>query len=159
MKKSASSAGAQGPADIGLDRFLCFAVYSTGLAFNRVYKPLLDRLDLTYPQYLAMVALWQEDGQTVSQLGEKLFLESNTLTPLIKRLEAAGYVNRRRDTKDERVVRVSLTDAGRALAQQAACLPEQILQATGVSEAQLGDMHAALTALRTNLQAATTAGA
>lgn len=159
MKQHSSLPTGQGPADIGLDRFLCFAVYSTGLAFNRVYKPLLDRLDLTYPQYLAMVALWQEDGQTVSQLGDKLFLESNTLTPLIKRLEAAGFVTRRRDTKDERVVRVSLTDSGRALAEQAACLPEQILTATGVSPAALGEMHAALTALRTNLQTASTAEA
>jgi DNA-binding MarR family transcriptional regulator len=159
MKQHSTSTTGQGPADIGLDRFLCFAVYSTGLAFNRVYKPLLDRLDLTYPQYLAMVALWQEDGQTVSQLGDKLFLESNTLTPLIKRLEVAGFVNRRRDTKDERVVRVSLTDAGRALAEQAACLPEQILTATGVTPAQLGEMHTALTALRTNLQTASAAGA
>jgi DNA-binding MarR family transcriptional regulator len=159
MKQHSPSTTGQGPADIGLDRFLCFAVYSTGLAFNRVYKPLLDLLDLTYPQYLAMVALWQEDGQTVSQLGDKLFLESNTLTPLIKRLEVAGFVNRRRDTKDERVVRVSLTDAGRALAEQAACLPEQILTATGVTPAQLGEMHTALTALRTNLQTASAAGA
>ncbi|MDF0487590.1 MarR family transcriptional regulator [Sphingomonas sp. H39-1-10] len=139
-----------------LDEFLCFAVYSTGLAFNRVYKPLLDPLGLTYPQYLAMVALWQEDNQMVSQLGEKLFLESNTLTPLIKRLEAAGFVTRRRDTKDERVVRVSLTPAGRALAEAAACLPEQVLKATGITPAQLETMRTTLTALRTNLRSADT---
>jgi len=98
---------AQDTARGALDDFLCFGVYSTGLAFNRLYKPLLDRYGLTYPQYLVMVALARRDDQTVGELGGQLFLESNTLTPLIKRLEAAALVTRQRDTKDERVVRVA----------------------------------------------------
>lgn len=117
-----------------LDQFLCFSVYAAGLAFNRVYKPLLDRFGITYPQYLAIVALSSKDGQKVSELGEKLFLESNTLTPLIKRLESAGLVSRVRDSEDERVVRVTLTPAGRSLADEALqCVPGDILRATGMS--------------------------
>ena len=98
-----------------LSEFLCFAVYSASHAFNRVYKPLLDELGLTYPQYLAMVLLWERDDQTVGSLGEKLFLESSTLTPLLKRLEALGHIRRTRDPNDERQVRVRLTDKGRAI--------------------------------------------
>src|ERR1700730_6884427 len=98
-----------------LGEFLCFAVYSASHAFNRVYKPLLDELGLTYPQYLVMVLLWEQDDQTVGSLGEKLFLESSTLTPLLKRLEALGHVKRTRDPVDERQGRVRLTDKGRAI--------------------------------------------
>src|SRR5260370_24247641 len=97
-----------------LGEFLCFAVYAASHAFNRVYKPLLDELGLTYPQYLAMVLLWERDDQTVGSLSEKLFLESSTLTPLLKRLEALGHVKRTRDPADERQVRVRFTDKGRA---------------------------------------------
>lgn len=117
-----------------LDQFLCFSVYAAGLAFNRVYKPLLDRFGITYPQYLAIVALSSKDGQKVSELGERLFLESNTLTPLIKRLESAGLVSRVRDAQDERVVRVTLTPAGRSLADEALqCVPGDILRASEMS--------------------------
>ncbi|MEI9850259.1 MAG: MarR family transcriptional regulator [Sphingomonas sp.] len=137
-----------------LDGLLCFGVYSTGLAFNRVYKPILDRFGLTYLQYLVLVALREEDDQRVSDLGDGLFLESNTLTPLIKRMEAAGVVSRRRDARDERVVRVSLTEAGRALARDAACVPDEILQATGLTLEQLGALQSALLKLRTTLRAA-----
>jgi DNA-binding MarR family transcriptional regulator len=98
-----------------LSNFLCFAVYSANLAFGRAYKPVLDRLGLTYTQYIAMVALSEDDGQTVGSLGEKLFLESNTLTPILKKLESMRFVERRRDPADERQVRVSLTAAGRDL--------------------------------------------
>ena len=98
-----------------LSNFLCFAVYSANLAFGRVYKPILEPLGLTYTQYIAMVALSEEDDQTVGVLGEKLFLESNTLTPILKKLESLGYVRRQRDPADERQVRVSLTVAGRRL--------------------------------------------
>src|SRR3954452_21193280 len=98
-----------------LDNFLCFAIYSAGHAFNQFYRPLLDAIGLTYPQYLVMVALWSANDQTVKALGEKLSLESSTLTPLLKRLEAAGYLTRTRDPEDERQVRVRLTAAGRAL--------------------------------------------
>ncbi|MGF6174209.1 MarR family winged helix-turn-helix transcriptional regulator [Ensifer sp. 4252] len=98
-----------------LSNFLCFAIYSANLAFGRAYKPILDKLGLTYTQYVAMVALSEEDDQTVGTLGEKLFLESNTLTPILKKLEAEGYLQRRRDPADERQVRVTLTPAGRKL--------------------------------------------
>lgn len=98
-----------------LSNFLCFAVYSANLAFGRAYKPVLDAIGLTYTQYIAMVALSEEDEQTVSTLGEKLFLESNTLTPILKKLESSGFITRHRDPADERQVRVSLTPAGRDL--------------------------------------------
>ena len=98
-----------------LSKFLCFAVYSANLAFGRAYKPILDAVGLTYTQYIAMVGLSEVDEQTVSELGEKLFLESNTLTPILKKLEQTGYVTRSRDPADERQVRVSLTAAGRRL--------------------------------------------
>jgi MarR family transcriptional regulator, organic hydroperoxide resistance regulator len=101
-----------------LPTFLCFAVYSANLAFGRAYKPLLDALGLTYTQYIALVALYDEDDQTVSALGEKLFLESNTLTPILKKLEASGYVRRKRDPADERQVRVGLTSAGRKIVEK-----------------------------------------
>ncbi|RWX16748.1 MarR family transcriptional regulator [Rhizobium hidalgonense] len=98
-----------------LSNFLCFAVYSANLAFGRAYKPVLDALGLTYTQYIALVALSEGDDQTVSMLGEKLFLESNTLTPILKKLESVGCLTRHRDPADERQVRVSLTPAGRNL--------------------------------------------
>ncbi len=122
---------------MNLDDFLCFTIYSANHAFNRVYKPLLDALELTYPQYLAMVVLWQKDDQTVGSLGEKLFLESSTLTPLLKRLEALGHLRRVRDAKDERQVRIQLTDAGRALEARARAVPPAILKATGLTEEAL----------------------
>ncbi|HYZ31218.1 MAG TPA: MarR family transcriptional regulator [Crenalkalicoccus sp.] len=105
---------------LDLDNFLCFALHSTAQAAVRANKPALDELGLTYPQYLVMVVLWAEDGQTVGGIGDKLFLDSSTLTPLLKRLEAAGLVRRARCPEDERQVRVSLTDRGRAL-QEVAC--------------------------------------
>src|SRR5277367_919876 len=101
-----------------LSNFLCFAIYSANLAFGRAYKPILDELGLTYTQYIAMVALAEADDQTVGALGEKLFLESNTLTPILKKLESIGFVRRQRDPQDERQVRVSLTPSGRALLEQ-----------------------------------------
>jgi MarR family transcriptional regulator, organic hydroperoxide resistance regulator len=135
-----------------LDEFLCFAVYSANHAFNRVYKPLLDTLGLTYPQYLVLVALWAEDGQTVGGLGDRLFLESNTLTPLIKRLEALGHVSRRRDPADERQVRVRLTEQGRVLQGKAAGVPSSILAASGLSEEALQRLQAEIAALRERLR-------
>ncbi|MDO9368182.1 MAG: MarR family transcriptional regulator [Sphingopyxis sp.] len=101
--------------DPKLPTFICFAIYSANLAFGRAYKPLLDELGLTYTQYITLVALADEDGLTVSALGEKLFLESNTLTPILKKLESLGYLQRRRDPADERQVRLTLLPAGRAL--------------------------------------------
>lgn len=117
----------------GLGDFLCFAIYSVGHALNRVYKPLLDALDLTYPQYLVMTVLWEQDGQTVGQVGARMFLESSTLTPLLKRLERAGHLRRDRDPDDERVVRVYLTEPGRALHERALHLPGCIVEASGRS--------------------------
>ncbi|HOY78326.1 MAG TPA: MarR family transcriptional regulator [Hyphomonadaceae bacterium] len=137
-----------------LDQSLCFAVYSAGLAFNRIYKPILDPLGLTYPQYLVMMALWEKDGQGVGELGDLLFLESNTLTPLIKRLEAAGLVKRARDTQDERQVRVSLTASGRELLKQASCVPMQVLEASGMSIEQVVRLRNSVAGLRDNLRAA-----
>lgn len=131
-----------------LGEFLCFAVYATGHAFNRVYKPLLDELGLTYPQYLVMVLLWERDGQTVGGLGDRLFLESSTLTPLLKRLEALGHVTRERDPADERQVRVRLTASGRALREKAREIPDCILAASGLQPEQLRRLRDDLTALR-----------
>lgn len=134
-----------------LDDLLCFAIYSAGHAFNRVYKPLLDSLGLTYPQYLVMVALWSEDGQTVGSLGQKLFLESSTLTPLIKRLEAIGYLTRSRDPLDERQVRVRLSGTGLALRETARGIPDCIRDATGVSADALQSLKAHIAEIRENL--------
>lgn len=144
------------PCGIGpmnLDQLLCFAVYSAGHALNRVYKPLLDELKLTYPQYLVMVALWEKDDRTVSELGDSLFLESSTLTPLLKRLEAAGLLSRVRDAADERQVRVRLTSAGRKLSVQARSVSKCILEATGLSLTQAKRLQADIAQMRDNLLA------
>lgn len=116
-----------------LDNQLCFALYSTSLAMTKLYKPLLETLGLTYPQYLVMLVLWERDGLMVSELGERLFLNSGTLTPLLKRLESSGLIARIRDVQDERRVHVTLTAAGRALKTQAAEIPDCILKASQCS--------------------------
>ncbi|MDR3439133.1 MarR family transcriptional regulator [Telmatospirillum sp.] len=134
--------------DLTLGEFLCFAIYSAGHAFNRVYKPLLDRLGLTYPQYLVMVALWNEDGLSVGKIGEKLFLESNTLTPLLKRLESNGYLRRTRNPADERQVQVRLTEQGKALKQRASEFPSCIVEASGQKAADLQKLRDEIFALR-----------
>lgn len=113
-----------------LDNQLCFALYSASLAMTKRYQPLLAALGLTYPQYLALLVLWERDGVTVSELGARLSLDSGTLTPLLKRMEAAGLVSRLRDTADERRVRVQLTAGGHALKAQARHVPGCVLQAT-----------------------------
>jgi DNA-binding MarR family transcriptional regulator len=105
-----------------LSGFLCFAIYSANLAFGKAYRPILDELGLTYTQYIALIAVWEGDGQTVSGLGEKLFLESNTLTPILKKLEARGYLERRRGRADERQVLVTLTPLGRQLRERGLAL-------------------------------------
>lgn len=137
-----------------LDDFLCFAVYSAGHAFNRLYRPLLDRLGLTYPQYLAMVALWEADDRTVGELGERLGLESNTLTPLLKRLQAMGLVDRTRDPQDERVVRLRLTDKGRALEGPACAVPAELLAASGLDLSAVTRIRGELAALNAALSRA-----
>lgn len=136
-----------------LPDFLCFAIYSTNLAFHRAYKPVFEGLGLTYPQYATLVALNDEDGQTVSQLGEKLFLESSTLTPLLKRLEATGHVTRRRDPDDERQVRISLTPQGRAVFEKVFCNRDGIIEATGLEPDDFIRLQRDLIRLRDNLLA------
>jgi DNA-binding MarR family transcriptional regulator len=136
---------------LSLDEFLCFAVYSLGHAFNRAYKPLLERIGLTYPQYVVMVVLWERDNLTVTELGERLHLDSGTLTPLLKRLEAAGLVERARDREDERQVRISLTRAGQALKDEARTIPGAMLCATGQSVPELRRLKDDLLRLRDRL--------
>ena len=130
--------------------FLCFAIYSANLAYGKAYKPILEKLGVTYTQYIAIVALWEQDRQTVSSLGEKLFLESNTLTPILKKLEATGYLTRQRDPKDERQVVVSLTDAGRKLREKG--LEMDLVAATGLSPDQFQTMQRGVVTLRDNLR-------
>jgi DNA-binding MarR family transcriptional regulator len=137
------------PATPRLADFLCFAVYSANLAFGKAYKPILDELGLTYTQYIVVIALWEEDNQTVSGLGEKLFLESNTLTPILKKLEAMGYLRRQRDAGDERQVLLSLTAEGRKLRERA--FPMSLADATGLTSAEFPVVRDAVVKLRDNL--------
>ncbi|WP_372398593.1 MarR family transcriptional regulator [Azospirillum sp. HJ39] len=129
----------------------CFALYSANLAMTRVYRPLLESLGLTYPQYLMMLLLWEEDDQSMKVLGERLGLDSGTLTPLLKRLEGQGLVSRARDPQDERLVRVRLTAEGTALRGKAECLPARITAAAGCSAPELGPLRDALLRLRDDL--------
>jgi len=129
--------------------FLCFAVYSANLAYGRAYKPILDELGLTYTQWIIIVALWEADGQTVKSLGEKLFLESNTLTPILKKLEGDGYLQRRRDAADERQVIVSLTPAGRALREKGG--QKTLVQATGLEAEEFALVQKTVSRVRDNL--------
>jgi DNA-binding MarR family transcriptional regulator len=134
-----------------LGDFMCFAIYSTNLAYSRVYKPVLEQLGLTYPQYITIICLWEEDQQTVKGLSEKLFLEPSTMTPMLKRLEAMGYVRRERDSADERSVRVSLTEAGRALREKAFDYREVTAKAAGLTPDEFRVLQKAIVNLRTNL--------
>lgn len=138
-----------------LDHQLCFALYSSSLAMTKLYKPLLQPLGLTYPQYLAMLVLWEVDGLTVSQLGERLMLDSGTLTPLLKRLEAAGLVQRLRDSADERRVLLQLTAPGRALKRSAAAVPAAVACASGCTLDELATLTARLKALRQHITSST----
>ncbi|WP_082649796.1 MarR family winged helix-turn-helix transcriptional regulator [Bradyrhizobium lablabi] len=141
------------PGERRLGDFLCFAVYSANLAFGRAYKKGLDELGLTYPQWIAIVALWEQDGQTVSELGEKMFLESNTLTPILKKLEAAGYLRRQRDPADERQVRISLTEGGRRLREKG--MHMNLVTATGLKPDEFARLQENVVTLRDNLIKAT----
>ena len=131
-----------------LDDQLCYAVYSAGIAIQRIYKPLLDRMGLTYPQYLVLNVLWRQDEQTVGDIAQGLALESSTITPLLKRLEAAGLLRRQRNPANERQVVVALTDQGRQLRNTAGCLGESLLGASGQSPAQLADLNQQIRQLR-----------
>ncbi|MFC4348086.1 MarR family winged helix-turn-helix transcriptional regulator [Kordiimonas lipolytica] len=136
-----------------LDDQLCFALYSATNALKKMYRPMLDRLGLTYPQYLVMMVLWERDGLTVSEIGDKLFLDSATLTPLLKRLEAHGLLTRKRAAEDERVVRVSLTAQGKALKADAASVPAEALGASGCTPDELTTLRDTLVRLRSDLMA------
>jgi DNA-binding MarR family transcriptional regulator len=141
-------------APLRLDNQICFAVYSAAHAFNRVYKPLLDRLGLTYPQYLVMLVLWERDDVPLKDIGEKLFLDSGTLTPLLKRLEASGLIKRTRSTEDERQVLIALTPKGRELRDEARAVPQAILSNSACSVGELVTMKNEIVALRDRLNAA-----
>ena len=136
-----------------LDNQLCFAMYSTSLAMTKLYKPLLADLGLTYPQYLVMLVLWETDALTVSALGERLYLDSGTLTPLLKRMEQSGLLARVRSAQDERRVEVSLTHVGRKLKARAAAVPGCVLEASQCSIAELKALTAELQGLRERLNA------
>ena len=134
-----------------LDNQMCFALYSASLSMTKVYKPLLKKFGLTYPQYLVMLVLWEQDGRSVSELGGRLFLDSGTLTPLLKRLDALNFVTRTRDATDERRVIVALTAAGRRLQRQSLAIPLQVSCATQCSLPELMTLTRQLGALRTAL--------
>ena len=149
MSKNTLPPGIEAPRT--LDGQLCFALYSANLAMGKLYRQLLAGLDLTYPQYLVMLVLWEGDGITVSELGERLFLDSATLTPLLKRLQAAGMVQRTRGTHDERQVIVTLTDEGRALREKAGQVPVDVFCATGCEIDEVVGLKSQLERLRTGL--------
>lgn len=136
---------------MSLENQLCFSLYSTSMAITRAYKPVLDELGLTYPQYLVLLVLWDEDGRTVGQIAERLALESSTITPLVKRLEAAGLVVRKRDDADERRVFVHLTDQGRALETDCGRLAATLIEKSGMPLKQLSEVNSRVKELRTAL--------
>lgn len=138
--------------DLLLDNQLCFALHSTSLFMTKVYKPLLQRIGLTYPQYLAMLVLWERDGLTVGELSRRLLTDPGSVTPLLKRLEGEGLLERRRSSSDERVVELHLTPAGRALRQEAVAFPRCIITASGLPADDLVSLRDQLMALRKELQ-------
>ncbi len=136
---------------LALENQFCFALYSASHAMTKTYKPLLDRLGLTYPQYLVMLVLWEQDAILVKDIGARLYLDSGTLTPLLKRLEASGLVARQRDAQDERQVRITLTGRGQALKEAARAIPPQVLCASGQQISELGSLRARLAQVRGDL--------
>lgn len=141
-------------APLALDNQLCFALYSTNLALHKLYRQVLTPLNLTYPQYLVMLVLWEQDDITVSDIGERLYLDSATLTPLLKRMESAGLLQRQRSRDDERQVVLTLTAAGRALEQQAQRIPDMLRCATDCDPESLSALKASLEAFRQQLHRA-----
>ncbi|MBV2185740.1 MAG: MarR family transcriptional regulator [Rhizobium sp.] len=139
------------PAHPDVDEMLCFSIYSAGHSFNQLYRPLLDAIGLTYPQYLVMVALWNRDGRTVKELGETLFLDSSTLTPLLKRLEAAGLLTRTRNPQDERQVLLHVSEQGRALQQEAAPVAQCVNDTVGLDADTVKKIRTAIDAIRDSL--------
>jgi len=135
--------------DVKLADFMCFAIYSANLAYGRAYRPILEELGVTYTQWIIIVALWEQDNQTVGGLGEKLFLESNTLTPILKKLEELGFLSRRRAPADERQVLVSLTEAGRALRNKG--VQKNLVAASGLTPEEFQTVQKMVARLRDNL--------
>jgi DNA-binding MarR family transcriptional regulator len=140
------------PPELLLDNQICFAIYSAAHAFAQAYKPHLDPMGLTYPQYLVMLLLWEQDGRSVNELGQPLHLDSGTLTPLLKRMEKAGLITRKRDTKDERIMRIHLTDHGHALRERARTIPPAMLCASGLELDGLMALREEVKALDRNLR-------
>ena len=140
-------------ATLSLDRQLCFALYSASRAMTAAYRPILTELNLTYPQYLVMLVLWEDERVTVGRLGERLQLDSGTLSPLLKRLEANGFVRRERSSDDERMVDVTLTPAGRRLERKAQCIPDELFTSTGMTEKEAADLRDAVRHLTDALNA------
>jgi DNA-binding MarR family transcriptional regulator len=151
MSTSMNSPVSQLDDPLALDNQLCFALYSASLAMTKTYKPFLDKLGLTYPQYLVMLVLWQQDDILVKTIGERLFLDSGTLTPLLKRLESVSLITRTRDEADERQVRINLTKEGRALKKKAQSIPHQMLCASGQTLQVLESLRSQLKAIRNDL--------
>ncbi|HDU8359915.1 TPA: MarR family transcriptional regulator [Acinetobacter baumannii] len=137
--------------NLKLENQLCFLIYSTNLALNQLYRKLLTPLGITYPQYLVMLVLWEKDEITVSEIGSKLFLESSTLTPILKKLEALQLLNRTRSKEDERQVIITLSEKGKKLKEQAVNIPTHILEASSCDTATLLGLEDQLTQLRTNI--------
>ncbi|GJL37807.1 Organic hydroperoxide resistance transcriptional regulator [Phytobacter ursingii] len=141
-------------AQLALDNQFCFALYSTNLALHKLYRQLLAPMNLTYPQYLVMLVLWEQDDVTVSEIGERLFLDSATLTPLLKRLESAGFIVRQRSRQDERQVVITLSDAGRELQQQAKAIPNAVMCSFECDHKHLMELKQQLEVLRQQFQQA-----
>lgn len=139
------------PAPLPLDSQLCFSIYAAAIAINRAYKPMLDALGVTYTQYLAVSALWEQDGLSISAIADRLGLEPSTITPAVKRLEAAGFLSRRRSTADERLVEVFLTDKGKELHPKTACLTDTLLRRSGFSVPEMIDLNEKVQMLRDGL--------
>jgi len=130
-----------------LDNQICFAVYACSREITKLYHPMLQPLGLTYTQYITLLALWEKDGVTVKELGDRLYLDSGTLTPLLKKLENSGYLTRTRDPGDERTVRIELTARGRTLQRQACTLPEKLFAQVGVTAEEVANIHRQMTEL------------
>ncbi len=138
-----------------LDAQLCFSIYSTSLAIQRVYKPMLDAMGVTYTQYLVLSALWEKDGLTIGAIAERLALEPSTITPAVKRLETAGFLLRRRSTTDERLVEVHLTEKGKDLHPKTGCLTDALLRHSGFEVPQMIELNHLVQALRHGMRNAT----
>jgi DNA-binding MarR family transcriptional regulator len=136
------------PDPIPLENQLCFSLYATTIAINRAYKPMLDALGITYPQYLVLSVLWEEDGRTITAIADRLALEPSTITPLVKRLEAAGFVGRLRNPADERQVHVRLTAKGKALRADTKCLADTLLERSGMTADQIIALNRRVQSLR-----------